>query len=131
MDINRLLRSRILLRHDTVANWELQPDFVPEAGEVVIYDDYEIYSGEAFPNFKVGDGIHKISVLPFVHAYERQLLTNHLNNTDIHVTLAEKQAWDAHLANTDVHVTSADKEYWNNKVNVYDTVENEQLIIIR
>ena len=40
-------------------------------------------------------------------------LDNHLGNTDIHVTINDKQAWDGHVADATIHVTSADKSKWD------------------
>ena len=42
-------------------------------------------------------------------------LDNHLGNTNIHVTINDKQAWNGHVADTTIHVTSADKQAWNGK----------------
>lgn len=42
-----------------------------------------------------------------------QSLDSHLGNTNIHVTINDKQAWNGHIADTTIHVTSADKSKWD------------------
>lgn len=55
--------TRILHKHDTEANWDQNAlSFVPKAGELIIYD---VDSENPAPRFKVGDGVHIISELPF------------------------------------------------------------------
>ena len=40
--MQKQLNARVLLKHDTTANWEkVHTKFVPLAGEMIIYDDYE------------------------------------------------------------------------------------------
>lgn len=56
------LNWRIIHTHDKQANWDACENFIPEAGEVIIYDVDENYSYE---RFKVGDGITSIQKLPF------------------------------------------------------------------
>lgn len=55
--------ARIVLKHDTEAHWLLAENFIPLAGEVIIYDADEAHS---LPRIKVGDGENNISALPFV-----------------------------------------------------------------
>ncbi len=52
-------------KHDTASNWnnDLAKNYVPKAGEILIYDPD---STNEFPRFKVGNGIDKIDNLPFV-----------------------------------------------------------------
>lgn len=57
-----VFNTRIINRHDTVANWEKYPDFKPKAGEFVIYEDAE--NGQS--KIKVGNGTATVSELPYV-----------------------------------------------------------------
>lgn len=59
---NRLY-TRIIQKHDTEERWLLTTDFIPNAGEVIIYDVDTNYN---YVRMKVGDGIHNVNDLPFV-----------------------------------------------------------------
>lgn len=54
--------ARMQQKHDIAANWK-ESDFIPEAGEYIIYDPDEYTS---FPRIKIGDGIHTANELFFV-----------------------------------------------------------------
>lgn len=108
--------ARIQLKRDTTENWNNARDFIPLAGEVIVYTDYETKTytvqeyGETvtktvnIPNIKIGTGNAYVQDLAFVDEATRELLLNHINNNDIHTTLAEKL-------------------FWNNKVNIDDVVD--------
>lgn len=49
-------------KHDIAANWK-KSEFIPEAGEYIIYDPDEYTN---FPRIKIGDGIHTVNELFFV-----------------------------------------------------------------
>ena len=110
------INTRIKLKRDTTSNWNSAGGFIPLAGEVIIYTDYQTKTwtveeyGETvtktanIPGIKIGDGRAYVQDLPFVDEELREKLMNHINNMDIHVTLA-------------------DKEFWNNKVNIDDSDE--------
>jgi hypothetical protein len=110
------ITTRIKLKRDTTSNWNNAVGFIPLQGEVIIYTDYQTKSwtveeyGETvtktvnIPGLKIGDGLAYVQDLPFVDEELREKLMNHINNMDIHVTLA-------------------DKEFWNNKVNIDDSDE--------
>ena len=48
--------------HDKAYNWEKCVSFIPNAGEIIVYDADEKYSYE---RFKIGDGKTKLIDLPF------------------------------------------------------------------
>ena len=108
--------ARIQLKRDTTENWNKAQGFIPLAGEVIVYTDYETKTytiqeyGETvtktvnIPNIKIGTGNAYVQDLAFVDEATRELLLNHINNNDIHTTLAEKL-------------------FWNNKVNIDDVVD--------
>ena len=125
------VNGRIQLKRDTTANWNNAQGFIPLAGEVIVYEDYETktYTVEEYgetvtktvniPNIKIGTGNAYVQDLAFVDENTRQLILDHINNQDVHTTLAEKL-------------------FWNNKVNIDDAyaqiheeLENETLIFNR
>ena len=125
------INSRIQLKRDTTANWNATQGFIPMPGEVIIYEDYETktYTVEEYgetvtktiqiPNIKIGTGNAYVQDLAFVDEKTRDILIDHINNHDIHVTLQEKL-------------------FWNNKVNIDDAyaqihheLEDETLIFNR
>ena len=106
------INARIQLKRDTTANWDAARGFVPMAGEIIIYTDYDSYQKEIngrvktvlIPGIKIGDGGAYVQDLPFVDEDLRDTLMDHINNMDLHVTLGEKA-------------------FWNNKINVDDAYE--------
>ena len=114
--------ARIKFKRDTTENWNAARGMIPLEGEVIVYNDYatktKVIDGEEqvikIPAIKIGDGKAYVQDLPFVNDYLRDQLLNHINNPEIHVTMAEKL-------------------FWNNKINVNDASEvvNEALIFNR
>ena len=106
------VNTRIQSKRDTTANWNAARGFVPLAGEVIVYNDYKTIQKEIdgemqdvlIPGVKIRDGQTYVQDLPFVDYELREMIMNHINNQDIHVTLREKL-------------------FWNNKLNVDDTSE--------
>lgn len=108
--------ARIKIKHDTTANWDRASGFIPLAGEIIVYDDYEtkIYTVEEYgeevektvniPNIKIGTGNAFVQDLAFVDSKTKETLMEHINNLDVHTTLQEKL-------------------FWNNKVNIDDSYE--------
>lgn len=100
------LNTRIQLKRDTTENWNNARGFIPLAGEVIIYTDYETKTYEVeeygetvtktvnIPNIKIGTGNAYVQDLAFVDEKTRDILMDHINNHDIHVTLQEKLFWD-------------------------------------
>lgn len=114
--------ARIKLKRDTTVNWNNARGFIPLEGELIVYNDYatirKIVNGNeqdvVVPAIKIGDGRAYVQDLPFVNDDLRDQILNHINNPEIHVTMAEKL-------------------FWNNKLNVDDSSEvvNEALIFNR
>ena len=54
-------------KSDTTANWDDQPELIPEKGVLIIYTDYaQSESGEYIPGMKIGDGETMLSNLQFI-----------------------------------------------------------------
>lgn len=125
------INTRIQLKRDTTENWNNARGFIPMAGEVIVYTDYETktYTVEEYgetvtktveiPNIKIGTGNAYVQDLGFVDEKTRDILMAHIQDHDIHVTLQEKL-------------------FWNNKINVDDAeeqvsgeLEDETLILNR
>ena len=109
-----MFNARIQSKHDTTANWNAAVGFIPLAGEIIIYDDWQTktYTVEEYgetvtktvniPNIKIGTGNAYVQDLGFVEDDLRDMLLEHINNQNVHTTLAEKL-------------------FWNNKINVDDS----------
>ena len=55
-----------LLKIESSENWEKAKNFIPKKGQIIIYDG--IKENDSYiqsPKIKIGDGIHKVSDLPF------------------------------------------------------------------
>ena len=61
------MKERIQVKHDLAENWAKAVNFIPLAGEIIIYDGL-IEEGEYIeqPRLKIGDGIHTVNELPFL-----------------------------------------------------------------
>lgn len=110
-DINNSLEGKASIQMKTTAQWRESIDTIGELNTFYIYTDRETEEdGEGniinIPGIKVGDGTSYLVDLPFVD----DLFYTHINNLDIHVTLAEK-------------------EFWNNKVRTQDSEIDEENLI--
>lgn len=68
MATEKTLKARLLMKTDTSANWAKATNFIPKAGEIIIYSDDE-------RKIKVGDGLTKVSSLKFVNQDELAKIT--------------------------------------------------------
>lgn len=106
------VNSRIQLKRDTTANWNEALGFIPLEGELIIYNDYQTVQKEVggeirnvvIPGLKIGDGMAYVQDLPFVGEDLRDVIMEHVNNPEIHVSMR-------------------DRLFWNNKLNVNDAAE--------
>lgn len=57
------INSRIIHKHDIEANWQLAVNFIPKAGELIIYD---IDASHYCQRIKIGDGVTTVINLPFL-----------------------------------------------------------------
>lgn len=69
MATEKTLKTRVVLKHDTEANWKTAGNaanpFIPKKGEVIIYDPDGTHT---YSRQKVGDDIKNINELPFLGA---------------------------------------------------------------
>ena len=63
------IKARFAQKHDVEANWNKATNFIPKAGEIIVYDADDIYS---YPRIKVGDGTTKVNDLPFANSPESE-----------------------------------------------------------
>ena len=62
MATEKNISSRIINKHDIEANWDKAINFIPKAGEIIVYDRDETYDYE---RIKIGDGETAVVNLPF------------------------------------------------------------------
>ena len=61
--MTKSIKTRVQNKHDTEANWKLATNFVPLAGEIIVYDPDSTHSS---PRVKIGDGETLVNNLGFV-----------------------------------------------------------------
>ena len=62
MAIEKHLLGRIIHKHDIEENWDKATGFIPQQGEIIVYDIDDNYEYE---RFKIGDGVTTVINLPF------------------------------------------------------------------
>ena len=82
MATEKNISSRIINKHDTEVNWNKAINFIPKAGEIIVYDRDETYDYE---RFKIGDNVTSVINLPFY--LENQLLTYTLSKNNNQIVL--------------------------------------------
>ena len=67
MATEKKINSRIQQKHDVAANWAKATHFIPQKGEIIIYDaEYNASGSETQAvRFKIGDGTRTVNNLPF------------------------------------------------------------------
>lgn len=116
---NRYLAN---IKYGTTEHWNSATGFIPGDGEIIVYTDYQTITkispvtGEEItmpvPGIKIGTGNAYVQDLAFCDEWERDLIYDHIHNTD-------------------VHVSPEDKQRWNNKLNCVDQITGETLILNR
>jgi len=66
----KILNSRIQLKHDTEVNWGKAENFIPKMGEAIIYDTD---SNHECVRIKIGNGVTPINSLPFAVDYNETI----------------------------------------------------------
>ena len=104
--------QRVWVEIDTTEHWNEKVNYIPGRAKIIVYSDHSVIDGVAYPAIKIGDGNAYLIDLPFVGDDRTiqiiEMLNDHINDTNAHVTLAEK-------------------EYWNNKLD--SQLDGENLIL--
>lgn len=100
------------IKVDTTTNWTAKNTFIPKKGDIIIYLDKATVNNKNIPGIKIGDGLAYGIDLPFVGDDIANDLLNHISNTTVHITAAERTKW-------------------NNKLNCENTVVGETLMLTR
>lgn len=59
----KILNARTQQKHDIEANWDKATNFIPKAGEIIVYDEDAAHS---HPRMKIGDGTSYLADLEFL-----------------------------------------------------------------
>ena len=104
------------IKTGTTAEWNSQPQFIPDDGMIIVYTDKRQTTKDGqiinIPKIKIGDGNAHCVDLPFIDDDLFNIIHNHINDSTIHVTQGEK-------------------DFWNNKVTTIDNLIEENLILTR
>ena len=92
------------IEYHTAEYWNSQLNYIPDQGQVIVYSDSNL--------IKIGDGTTYLVDLPYITDFISQQLQQHITNTNIHISTAERILW-------------------NNKINLEDTVEDQTLQFTR
>ena len=96
------------IRYNTTHYWNCLIGYIPKAGEIIIYSDYQkIGTGDNvqyIPGIKIGSGNGYVQDLAFINRNDTELIIQHISDNTRHITAAERA-------------------YWNNKLNVDDSSE--------
>ena len=86
---------------DTTENWDNDLLYIPEKGLIIVYSDKGVIirDGQTInvAGVKIGDGTSYLIDLPFIGDELGAILEDHIQDTNIHVTLEEKQFWNNKL----------------------------------
>ena len=61
-DGSNWISSNFINKHNTQAVWDAMTDYIPDKGEIIVYD---IDDNADHERFKIGDGVRTVSKLPF------------------------------------------------------------------
>ena len=100
-EVQAILDKVVGIYSGTTEYWNSQVGYIPGAGELIIYTDYKSVDGKDVPGIKVGSGNGYVQDLAFVSEADSDALFEHINNTNIHVSAAEKERWNGKLNVTD------------------------------
>ena len=64
MSFEKNINTRVQHKHDIEVNWNKAINFIPKAGEIIIYDADEKYN---YSRIKVGDGVKSVINLSFIN----------------------------------------------------------------
>ena len=79
---------------NTEQYWNSHPSIISKRGHVYVYTDHsQDANNNNIPAVKIGDGLAYVADLPFVESNYTKLM-EHINNTQIHITQAERNFWN-------------------------------------
>lgn len=81
----------------TTEEWNARQSYVPEAGRIIVYSDRSVHDDKNVPGIKIADGLSYVVDLPFVDEDVEAVLIEHIHNTEVHITDAERQKWNNKL----------------------------------
>lgn len=94
---------------NTTDYWDSKLGYIPPAGTIIIYTDKSQIDGKPVPGIKVGSGNAYIQDLAFVSEEIENILLNHVDNSNVHVSLEDKSKWN-NKVNIDDRITDVDGE---------------------
>lgn len=86
--------GKALATTHTTAEWVTLTSYIPKKGEICVWSDYRVEDGVKYAGIKVGDGLAYAVDLPFVGGEYADLLTEHIEDTVVHITAAERLFWN-------------------------------------
>lgn len=106
------------IHYSTTQNWNLNTELISKQNHMYVYTDYKVITDDVgnktyVPALKIGDGSTRVIDLPFVCAYDQQTAEN----------------LEDHINNMTVHITQAERDFWNNKVSVYKSNVQDDVLI--
>lgn len=99
---------------NTTEGWIAKRNYIPKLGEIAIFSDRHVVDGVNYPGIKIGDGLAYVVDLPFFGDDETARIIDILND---------------HIENTEVHITNEERSFWNAKLNC--EIDDENLILTR
>ena len=94
---------------NTTDYWDSKLGYTPPAGTIIIYTDKSQIDGKPVPGIKIGSGNAYIQDLAFVSEEIENILLNHVDNSNVHVSLENKSKWN-NKVNIDDRITDVDGE---------------------
>ena len=95
------INARIIHKHDTEENWNKATTFIPQKGEIIVYD---IDSNHNYERIKIGDGEHTPNDLPFVtdNYYTKSETDTKLNGKQNSLSATQLNAVNSGITSTKV-----------------------------
>lgn len=94
IDMNGNIDIKAPVWHNNTEFWQSQSTLIPRKGQIVIFEDAQMLNSTILANVKIGDGVTNVMDLPFLTDSLFTAFENHINNTDIHITAAERAFWN-------------------------------------
>lgn len=103
--LDKVVAGGSIAQAKTTAEWNAAIGYVPVAGELIVYSDYQSVEedGETryIPGLKIGSGNAYVQDLAFMGERDAEILMAHIHDAILHTSVAEKAFWDNKLNVTD------------------------------